>query len=170
MNRVYIALGSNISPREGYLNQAVLLLDKSEHVQVVRNSSIYETKPMGYQNQEDFLNKVIEVRTSLSAEQLLYFCQEIEEDLGRERLVRWGPRTIDLDILIYNEEKMVTNHLTIPHPHMHLRAFVLIPLAELNNTLVIPGINQTVGKCLTQMSIDEKRGVIKWISQDGEKE
>src|SRR5699024_4742896 len=98
---------------------------------IVKESSIYETPPVGYTNQGHFLNMFIAVKTSLSAIKLLDVCQCIEQQLGRKREIRFGPRTIDLDILIYNEENIKTDRLIVPHPRMHERAFVLIPLVEI---------------------------------------
>src|SRR5699024_1471915 len=126
----------------------------------------YETEPVGYQDQAKFLNQVIEVQTTYSPMELLLACQSIEKKLGRERDVRWGPRTIDLDILLYNHEDIMTNQLIVPHPRMDSRAFVLVPLAELNPELVIPTTNQTVSEQLSLIANHEKRGVVKWIKKD----
>lgn len=167
MNKVYIALGSNIAPRVDYLNRAIEAIGQVEQMSVVKQSSIYETEPVGYQDQAKFLNQVIEVQTTYSPMELLLACQSIEKKLGRERDVRWGPRTIDLDILLYNHEDIMTNQLIVPHPRMDSRAFVLVPLAELNPELVIPTTNQTVSEQLSLIANHEKRGVVKWIKKDG---
>ena len=167
MNKVYIALGSNIAPRVDYLNRAIEAIGQVEQMSVVKQSSIYETEPVGYQDQAKFLNQVIEVQTTYSPMELLLACQSIEKKLGRERDVRWGPRTIDLDILLYNHEDIITNQLIVPHPRMDSRAFVLVPLAELNPELVIPTTNQTVSEQLSLIANHEKRGVVKWIKKDG---
>src|SRR5690606_40011733 len=108
MNKAFIALGTNIEPRKEYLDQAIQLLSKVEDVQIIKKSSIYQTPPVGYTNQADFLNMVLEISTRLSSEQLLDQCQEIENELGRKRTIRFGPRTIDLDILVFNEENIKT--------------------------------------------------------------
>ena len=167
MNKVYIALGSNIAPRVDYLNRAIGAIGQVKQMSVVKQSSIYETEPVGYQDQAKFLNQVIEVQTTYSPMELLLACQSIEKKLGRERDVRWGPRTIDLDILLYNHEDIMTNQLIVPHPRMDSRAFVLVPLAELNPELVIPTTNQTVSEQLSLIANHEKRGVVKWIKKDG---
>lgn len=167
MNRAYIALGSNIAPRMTYLRQAIETIRGVKQISVVNESSIYETEPVGYENQENFLNQVVEITTQYSPLELLEACQLIENKLGRERDVRWGPRTIDLDILLYNQENIVMNQLIVPHPRMDSRAFVLVPLAELNPELIIPTINNTVREQLSLISNQEKRGVVKWIKQDG---
>ena len=170
MNRAYIALGSNIAPRMDYLLQAIEAIGDVKQMSVVKKSSIYETEPVGYENQENFLNQVVEITTQYSPLELLEACQLIENKLGRERDIRWGPRTIDLDILLYNQESIVTNQLIIPHPRMDSRAFVLVPLAELNPELIIPTTNNAVREQLSLISNQEKRGVVKWIKQDGEGE
>ena len=138
MNIAYLALGTNIEPREEYLDEAIRMLEENTSITIKKKSSIYETAPVGYTDQADFLNMVIEVETSLSSIELLEFCQEVELDLGRKREIRFGPRTIDLDILIYNQENSTIERLIIPHPRMHERAFVLVPLEEIAPNLVIP--------------------------------
>lgn len=117
------------------LKQAVGVLMEHPAVEVAAISSLYETDPIGFTEQEPFLNMVVHVQTRLSALELLDFCQEVERQLQRKRLVRWGPRTIDLDILLYNGEQVESDRLIIPHPRMHERAFVLIPLLEINPSL-----------------------------------
>lgn len=135
MNESYLSLGSNIGDRLDMLKQAVRLLAEHAAIEVAAISSLYETDPVGFTEQAAFLNMVVYVRTELSAHGLLEVCQEIEQKLQRKRLVRWGPRTIDLDILLYNQDDVKTERLVIPHPHMHERAFVLVPLIELNPSL-----------------------------------
>src|SRR5699024_9592520 len=110
-----------------------------------QESSIYETAPVGFIDQADFLNMVIEVETRLSPIELLDVCQEIELRLGRERVIRFGPRTIDLDILLYNQENLETERLSIPHVRMHERAFVLVPLAEIAHSYKIVKWDKQVG-------------------------
>lgn len=94
-------------------------------------SSIYETAPVGYENQDDFLNMAVKITTSLRPEELLSLTQKIEQELGRTREVRWGPRTADLDILLYNRENIETEQLVVPHPRMYERLFVLVPMSEI---------------------------------------
>src|SRR5690606_6296418 len=131
MNKSYIALGTNIEPRDFYLSEALNLLEAHEAIAIQKRSSIYETAPVGYVEQDDFLNMFIEIQTLLEPYDLLETIQGIEQKLGRTRDVRFGPRTIDLDILLYNQEISTDEQLTIPHPRMHERAFVLVPLAEI---------------------------------------
>ncbi len=131
MNTAYLSIGTNMGDREAYLLKAVEQLRGADGIESAELSSIYETAPVGLTDQAYFLNAAARVVTSLSPEQLLAACQEIEQELGRVRTVRWGPRTADLDILLYNGERINTEELVIPHPRMHERAFVLIPLTEL---------------------------------------
>lgn len=131
-NIVYLSLGSNIGDRAEYLHKAVQLLDSHEEIIVQNISSIYETKPVGYTDQDYFLNIVLRISTSLSPHILLAYTQHIENQLGRMRKIHWGPRTIDLDILLYNNENIEAESLVIPHPRMNERAFVLAPLYEIH--------------------------------------
>ncbi|KUR60594.1 2-amino-4-hydroxy-6-hydroxymethyldihydropteridine diphosphokinase [Bacillus safensis] len=130
-NTAYIALGSNIGKKETYLKEAVRKLHEHPEVQVELISSIYETTPVGYENQDDFLNMAVKITTSLRPEELLSLTQTIEQELGRTREVRWGPRTADLDILLYNRENIETEQLVVPHPRMYERLFVLVPMSEI---------------------------------------
>ncbi|AIZ58855.1 2-amino-4-hydroxy-6-hydroxymethyldihydropteridine diphosphokinase [Bacillus safensis] len=130
-NTAYIALGSNIGKKETYLKEAVKKLHEHPEVQVELISSIYETTPVGYENQDDFLNMAVKITTSLRPEELLSLTQTIEQELGRTREVRWGPRTADLDILLYNRENIETEQLVVPHPRMYERLFVLVPMSEI---------------------------------------
>lgn len=138
MNEVYLSLGSNLGDRKAQLQEAVRLLQTNPSISNIKMSSIYETAPVGYLDQDAFLNLVIRLETSLSPLELLDICQEIEQALHRERLVRWGPRTVDLDVLLYGQEQLATERLTIPHPRMYERAFVLVPLQELMPSLILP--------------------------------
>jgi|SRR5699024_2604104 len=166
MNKVYIALGSNISPRMSYLQQAIDLLKEHDDITLTNCSAIYETEPVGYTEQDKFLNMVVEIETPLAAISLLTICQTFERTLGRKREIKWGPRTIDLDILLYNQENMETKELSIPHPRLHERAFVLIPLADINSTLLLPNIETTVAEALLALSSSEKEGVVEWAKGD----
>lgn len=132
MNHSYLSLGSNMGDRFEMLRQAVSQLSESPAITVTRISSLYETDPVGYTKQESFLNMVVKIETELDAVVLLDVCQEIEQNLNRKRLIRWGPRTIDLDILLYNQDDIKNDRLIIPHPRMGERAFVIVPLLEIN--------------------------------------
>ncbi|PWA12147.1 2-amino-4-hydroxy-6-hydroxymethyldihydropteridine diphosphokinase [Pueribacillus theae] len=127
----YIGLGSNIGNRDEYLYKALKALGNDSAMLVRDVSSIYETDPVGFTEQPAFLNMVAEIETSLQPLELLASLQKIEDKLGRTREIKWGPRTIDLDILLYNQETVKSERLIIPHPRMKERGFVLIPLFEL---------------------------------------
>ncbi len=131
MNVAYIALGSNIEDRLVYLEGAISSLNEHNSICVKQVSSIYETEPVGYVNQANFLNMVIKIETTLLPNELLEVTSMIEQKYGRSREQKWGPRTLDLDILLYNEETVETEKLTIPHPRMMERSFVLVPLIEI---------------------------------------
>nr|WP_251030276.1 2-amino-4-hydroxy-6-hydroxymethyldihydropteridine diphosphokinase [Bacillus sp. ISL-35] len=165
-NKAYIALGSNMGDRFGYLTQAIILLEGHEEISVVNTSSIYETDPVGYTDQDQFLNMAIEVETSLSPVELLDTCLEIELKLGRKREIKWGPRTLDLDILLYNHENVETEKLTIPHPRMSERAFVILPLLEMDPHITLPNTREPLANDL--QSIPDREGVRIWKQKNGE--
>lgn len=162
MVTAYISLGSNMGDKEQSLQHAVQLLHKQQYVKVTKVSSIYDTDPVGYEDQDVFLNIVIEVETTLTAEQLLIVCQEIEQELKRVRIIRWGPRTIDLDILLYNHENIETETLIVPHPRMHERAFVLVPLVEIAPDAKLPSTNRLASSHLEEVGREGVR-VLKVI-------
>jgi 2-amino-4-hydroxy-6-hydroxymethyldihydropteridine diphosphokinase len=170
MTKCFIALGTNIEPRHTHLQEAQDLLAAGERITIVKKSAIYETAPVGYLDQADFLNMVIEIETDLPAIRLLDVCQEIEQDLGRKRTVRFGPRTIDLDILLYNQENRQTERLTIPHPRMQARAFVLVPLAEIAPDINIPVWNQTAQVLLNNIPESEMKDVKQWTPKESAEE
>ena len=143
-NRVYLSIGSNLGNKEENLRQAIRLLEEDEETAVVRQSSFIETEPVGYTEQDNFLNAALEIQTLRSPEQLLDLIGTIERALKRERLVHWGPRTIDLDILLFNDEIIQTDRLTIPHIEMANRMFVLEPLCEIAPYVVHPVLHKTV--------------------------
>lgn len=165
-NCAYIALGSNIGNRLYYLREAVKALDSHEQISVIATSSIYETEPVGYINQDKFLNMVIKITTVLSPLALLEVTQKIEQRFGRKREIRWGPRTLDLDILLYNHENIETEQLIIPHPRMTERAFVMIPLLELNHHIHIPNVSQCLEDLIDQLP--DREGVHVWKQKNGE--
>ncbi len=135
MNKIYLSLGSNIGDTKYNLDQAVELL--KEKINIFKQSSYYETEPVGYKDQDWFLNIVIEGETDLTPEDLLKFTQSIEEKMKRVKTIRFGPRIIDLDILLYEKEVIETKDLIIPHPRMEERAFVMLPLYEIAPNLTI---------------------------------
>ncbi|MFO7818877.1 MAG: 2-amino-4-hydroxy-6-hydroxymethyldihydropteridine diphosphokinase [Halanaerobacter sp.] len=139
MHKAYLGLGTNLGEREENLRRAVKLLNASSRLEIIKVSSLYETEPWGYEEQNDFLNLCLTLETSLSPHQLLEKCQTVEEKLGRKRKERWGPRVIDVDILLYDDLELEDSDLIVPHPRMQERAFVLIPLQELEPDLMVQG-------------------------------
>jgi 3-oxoacyl-[acyl-carrier protein] reductase len=143
----YVGLGSNLGDRQSNLDRAIQALQEDAHVEVTQISSYYETEPVdGPPGQPDFLNAVVELQTDLDPEELLEVLQGIEQDLGRVRRERHGPRTIDLDLLLYGNVVQDRPELTIPHPRMHERGFVLEPLAEIAPHAVHPRLGKTAGQ------------------------
>ncbi|SHF12415.1 2-amino-4-hydroxy-6-hydroxymethyldihydropteridinediphosphokinase [Caldanaerobius fijiensis DSM 17918] len=132
----YLSIGSNLGDRYGFLKKAIAALQDAG-IEIVRCSSVYETIPVGYIEQPNFLNAVLEVQTNYSPHQLLDIIHAVERDLGRQRNIRWGPRTIDIDILLYDEIYVSDEDLVIPHPEMLKRAFVLVPLGEIRPDIVL---------------------------------
>jgi len=137
-NTVYISLGSNIGSKIDNINTAVDKIKLIENITITNYSSLYLTKPWGYLEQDYFINQVVELKTDLSPLKLLHELQDIEIKMGRKRTKKWGPRIIDIDILLYGEKVVRCEELIIPHPHMRERLFVLIPLQEINSELVLP--------------------------------
>jgi 2-amino-4-hydroxy-6-hydroxymethyldihydropteridine diphosphokinase len=133
----YLALGSNLGDRLATLQRAVDLLSAAGDIRVIRSSRVFETAPVG-PPQPDYLNAVVEIETTLEPRALLAACQAVERELGRERRERWGPRTIDVDVLTYDDLEVDEPDLRIPHPRMHERAFVLVPLGELDADPPLP--------------------------------
>lgn len=139
MTPAYLGLGSNLGDRAKYLSETIRLLRALAGVRVTAISPVYDTKPVGVAGQPNYLNVVTGIETDLPPAQLLTACQEIENTLGRTRDVRWGPRTLDIDILCYGDLISANPALTLPHPRMTERAFVLVPLAVLAPQLLVDG-------------------------------
>ncbi|HZA26014.1 MAG TPA: 2-amino-4-hydroxy-6-hydroxymethyldihydropteridine diphosphokinase [Dehalococcoidia bacterium] len=158
----YLGLGSNLGQREANLAQAVHLLSRCRQMQVLRSSSIYETEPWGFTDQPPFLNAVVEVSTNLEPASLLELAKTIETEVGREPTFRWGPRLVDLDILLYADQVIQQDNpdLQIPHPRISQRAFVLVPLAEVASDLLHPTLRVTVGRLAED--VEGKEGVRLW--------
>lgn len=139
MNTAYIALGANLGDPAATILAAFAALANLSESRVVHSSSLYRTAPVGIIEQPDFVNAVAQLETDLAPEALLDALFDIEERFGRIRADKNGPRTLDLDLLLYNDQSIELPRLTLPHPRLHLRAFVLQPLAEIAPNLLIPG-------------------------------
>lgn len=143
---VYLCLGSNIGDRVGYVQQATSLLGEVEGISIIRTSSFYETQPWLEMETTWYVNAVIEIKTSLSPQDLLKECHRIEKQLGRDRMKEgeYGDRTIDIDILFYGKEIIKEDNLEVPHKFLHQRAFTLVPMLELNPDFVHPKLGKTI--------------------------
>lgn len=132
MEQVYLSIGSNLGDRKKNIEKAIEMLKKYPGVEDIEKSDFYETDPVGFTNQDKFINIVIRFCCSYSPYELLNISQNIEAAVGRKKTFHWGPRVIDIDIIIFGKRKICTEHLIIPHPRMYERAFVLIPLSDLD--------------------------------------
>jgi len=156
----FIGLGSNLGARQKNISAALNALESTRGVVVSRVSSLFETDPVGGPaDQPPYINAVAQVETTLSAERLLAVCLHIEDTLGRKRSERWGPRTIDLDLLLYGEEIHATAELTVPHPLLHERRFVLEPMMEIAPDLVHPVMNQTIRQLYESLGLPPDSGI-----------
>lgn len=145
----YLSLGSNKGDRIGFVQQATSLLSASDGISLIRTSAFYESEPWGMDSKNWFVNAVVEIKTTLSPQELLTQCQRIETQLGRKRLddtKEYQDRTIDIDILFYNKEIVNDENLTIPHKFLHLRAFTLVPLLELIPNFEHPLLHKTIAQ------------------------
>nr|WP_321302442.1 2-amino-4-hydroxy-6-hydroxymethyldihydropteridine diphosphokinase [uncultured Trichococcus sp.] len=165
MPTVYIALGTNLEPRADHLEKALELFRSLPDVEVKRVSSVYESKPVGYLDQPDFLNLVFEAETDLLPLDLLDSCQSIEQELGRVRTIRFGPRTLDVDIVLYGAESIEEERLIVPHPRMQERSFVLLPLQELNPEFVVPEWNKTINELVAGLPSKDLEEIWKYASE-----
>ena len=137
-NKVYIAAGSNLGDKEETLKEAIDKIDKRKDCVVTKVSNFYTTDPVGYEDQDQFVNCVFEINTLQTPSELMDTLLEVEKDFKRERIIRWGPRTLDLDIIFYNDIISYDEHILIPHPRAHERQFVMNPMCDINPYYVYP--------------------------------
>ncbi len=154
---VYLSLGSNIGEKIYYINQAISMINKIDGTNITAISSIYNTPPIGYTEQDFFLNCAVEIMTTLTPIQLLHQIQSIEKTLGRERTIKWGPRSIDIDIIFFDQLIINEPDIQIPHPHLQDRAFVMLPLNDINSEFLHPYYKKTVRELLSQLPTEELR-------------
>jgi dihydroneopterin aldolase / 2-amino-4-hydroxy-6-hydroxymethyldihydropteridine diphosphokinase len=152
----YIALGSNLGDKEKNLGDAVKLINNSFNTKLIKTSNAYETKPVGYLAQDNFLNCVVEVKTLLSPKALVRFLMDIEKQLKRERIIKWGPRTIDLDVIFYDEIITCDEEIIIPHPRMHERMFVLKPLCDIAPYYMHPVLHKRIIELMRDVEEKDK--------------
>jgi 2-amino-4-hydroxy-6-hydroxymethyldihydropteridine diphosphokinase len=165
---IFLSLGSNLGDREVHLRQAIALLGAHPRVRVLKISGLYETAPRDLADQRDFLNCAIEIASDLSPRDVLRLCAGIEDQLGRKRGERFGPRPIDLDILLYREEIVSDDDLALPHPRLTERRFVLEPLGEIAPDRLVPGTGATVRDLLARLFDGQRVEKLKaagWIKQ-----
>jgi len=162
--KIFIGLGSNLGERESMIRLALEDLSRLPETRLLRASSLYDTEPVGEVDQPNFLNAVAQLDSELGARQILWNLHLIEKRLGRVRTQRWGPRTIDLDLLLYGDEVIDEPELRVPHPELALRSFVLVPLVELDPMLVHPVTGETLLHLLSRLNTRPpvKRGSRLW--------
>jgi len=149
MNKVYLLIGGNMGSRQGYLEQATQLIN-AKAGNVVKESSIYETAAWGNTDQPSFLNRALEIHTRCQPDELMNILLSIEEEMGRKRMEKYGPRIIDIDILFFNDDIVDSPLVTIPHPQVHNRRFALEPMNEIAPGLVHPKFHKTISQLLIE--------------------
>ena len=158
--QAWLGLGANLQHPVMQLNEALSRLAQTDGIELCQTSSFYRTPPWGYEQQNDFINAVVQIETSLDPLTLLHSLQSIENAMGRQRSGhRWGPRIIDIDLLLFEDQTICSTELSVPHPRMHERAFVLLPLAELDEGIVIPG-QGVVGALLSELDYSGIRRLV----------
>ncbi len=157
MARVFLSIGSNLGDRVANIQQAVSMLSLDNRIKILKTSSFYETQPWGNKNQPWFINAAMAIETVLDPEEVLSIFQNIEAKLGRKRELfkKWSERTLDIDILMYDEQIINSKNLIIPHPYMHERAFVLVPMLEVKADLVHPIFNKTISELYDELQNPE---------------
>ena len=149
MNKVYLSLGSNQGERLLWLEQAMHMLE-DQAGKIITRSPVYVSKAWGLEAQPDFLNMALLLDTAKDPRQLLHIIRTIEEALGRQRHIKWGPRTLDIDILFFNDDVIASPELTVPHPFIQDRAFVLTPMADIAPGFIHPVLHKTIAALLTE--------------------
>lgn len=157
MDNVFISVGSNLGDKIGNCREAIVEMGKFSEITGV--SSLYKTEPVGKEDQPNFINSAVEIETNLPAHELLIYLNSIEEKMGRIRSEKWGPRTIDLDIIFYGQLIINDDDLVIPHPRAHLRRFVLEPICEIAPNFIHPSLDQTIS--VLRKECNDNKQVIK---------
>jgi 2-amino-4-hydroxy-6-hydroxymethyldihydropteridine diphosphokinase len=152
----YIGIGSNLGDKIHHCEKAISAILKIDRHKLLAKSSLFKTQPIGYTSQDWFVNGVIKIETDLEAPELLRTLKTIESQSGRTKTFRWGPRTIDLDILFFDDNEIHTEELQIPHPLIQDRQFVLIPMAEIDRNLIHPVFKKTVQELLNNLKEDQR--------------
>ena len=150
-HKAYISIGSNMGEKEDNINTSIEKLKEIKEIKVTKVSSIIETEPWGYENQDSFKNAAIEIETFLNPRELMTILLNIEKEMKRERVIRWGPRIIDLDIILFDDYVTSDDYVTIPHPRMEEREFVLAPLNEIAPNLIHPLTKKRIFRMLSEI-------------------
>ena len=160
-HKAYIGVGTNMGDKEKNINDSIEFINMSKVNKVIKKSELYKTKPVGYLEQDDFMNCALEIRTLLTPMELVEYLLDLEKNLKRERLVKWGPRTIDLDVLLYDDIISSKEEIVIPHPRMHERMFVLKPLADIAPYVMHPILNKRIYELKDELEKKEINWVVK---------
>lgn len=165
----FVGLGSNMDDPAGHCLKAMHLISEADGVNLLRSSSLYRTEPVGCVKQDWFINAVVEMRTELTAHKLMQVLQDIENNMGRVRKEKWGPRIIDLDILLYGQDVIRDENLAIPHPELHRRRFILVPLCEIASYVIHPAFGVSIRGLMDRLDdegIVEKYGNVEasWLT------
>jgi 2-amino-4-hydroxy-6-hydroxymethyldihydropteridine diphosphokinase len=159
---IFLGLGSNLGDRKGLMEDAIARLTAAD-VEILSKSSIYETPPWGKEDQPAFLNMVVSVAFVATPEELMATVIQVEEAMGRQRTEHWGPRIIDIDILAFGKNRFTSQRLTVPHPMLAQRAFVLVPWAEIAPSFIVPGLDASVWELMARLPEVELKGIQKYV-------